>query len=391
MRNAKCFAGLVLSCTALLLGGCGESQKTGASEQTSVIPAQELNESGETVSTGTETESSEEQNASEEASSKETKESGFHLGGPGRRRSSGQEIPAEDVEDDTQDTIFLILPTEAGLDLIEQETICESLEEDYEIEIRTHEGNIKEQSAAFEEAIDAGAVMIICDNVRADDTLVSVQSARDAEIPTILINGGMSTTGVAVSQVITDRYSCIGRFAQEFAEYCEHKAQYLIVSAYGYGQSEDYLTAFRDALSSYSKIQKTDEIYIEEESSEEIFDEIFLSLREHPETDTIVCWSGEEAEIVLETFGSNAVSGKTVLCLQGDAISDRIDGSPVFAAILKPAEELAEIAAEEARSYLATGSVGQNECIYLEGEIRTAKSGKEESVPEEKESSEEMM
>ncbi len=383
MRNAKCFAGLFLVCTALILGGCGESQETGSSASVTEIPAQELNEEGEVISTESETESSEADSEAESASTESDGDSGFEFGGTGRRWSSVQEIPAEDVEDDTRDTVFLILPTEEGLDSIEQEVFCEALEEEYDIEIRTHEGEEEAQSDAFAEAIEYGAAMIICDNVRSDATLASVQSARDAEIPTILINGGMSTTGVAVSQVITDRYSCIGRFAQQFAENCGGKAQYLIVSSRESGQADDYLAAFRDSLSAYDKIQETDEILIADEDSEEIRDAIFSSLREYPETDTIVCWSGEEAEEVLQVLSGNAISGKTVLCLQGDAVSDRIDGSPISAAILKPAAELAETAAEEAISYLSGGSIGQNECLYFEGEIRTVDSWQDEPESEE--------
>ena len=111
--------------------------------------------------------------------------------------------------------VYLILPTETGLSLREKEIITETLgASDITVEVRTHEYEAETQSQLFLEAIEAGADLILCDNADPDTTVADVTAAYEAEVPVILMNRGTMSIGSASGQLVTDRFSCMGKLIE---------------------------------------------------------------------------------------------------------------------------------------------------------------------------------
>ena len=79
----------------------------------------------------------------------------------------------------------------------------------YEVKTVSHDDDPTKQSELFDSAIADKAAAIICDNAGADATVEAVQRARDAGIPTFLIDREINAEGVAISALTTGSYSAV--------------------------------------------------------------------------------------------------------------------------------------------------------------------------------------
>ena len=71
------------------------------------------------------------------------------------------------------------------------------------------------------------AVAIILDNAGADATVAAVQKAKDAGIPTFLIDREITKEGVAVSQIVSNNYQGATILAEYFAKLMGEKGKYI--------------------------------------------------------------------------------------------------------------------------------------------------------------------
>src|SRR5664279_4611814 len=69
-----------------------------------------------------------------------------------------------------------------------------------------HNDDAALQDQEFDTAIARKAAAIILDNAGADASVAAVQKAKDAGIPTFLIDREINTTGVALAQIVSDNY-----------------------------------------------------------------------------------------------------------------------------------------------------------------------------------------
>lgn len=88
----------------------------------------------------------------------------------------------------------------------------------YEVKTVSHDDDPTKQSELFDSAIADKATAIICDNAGADATVEAVQRARDAGIPTFLIDREINAEGVAISQIVANNYQGAKAIAEEWVE-----------------------------------------------------------------------------------------------------------------------------------------------------------------------------
>ena len=86
----------------------------------------------------------------------------------------------------------------------------------YERMVLVHDDDANKQTELFDTAIAAGAKAIILDNAGADASVAAVQKAKDAGIPSFLIDREITETGVAVSQIVSNNYQGAQLGAEEF-------------------------------------------------------------------------------------------------------------------------------------------------------------------------------
>ena len=96
----------------------------------------------------------------------------------------------------------------------------------YEVKAVSHDDDATKQSELFDNAIADKAAAIICDNAGADATVEAVQKARDAGIPTFLIDREINADGVAISQIVANNYQGAKAIAEEWVEAMGEEGKY---------------------------------------------------------------------------------------------------------------------------------------------------------------------
>src|ERR1044072_6243842 len=91
----------------------------------------------------------------------------------------------------------------------------------------THDDDANKQSELIDTAIARGAKAIILDNAGADATVAAVKKAKDAGIPSFLIDREINATGVAVAQIVSYNYQGAQLGAQEFVKLMGEKGNFV--------------------------------------------------------------------------------------------------------------------------------------------------------------------
>ena len=260
--------------------------------------------------------------------------------------------------------VYLILPTETGLSLREKEIITETLgASDITVEVRTHEYEAETQSQLFLEAIEAGADLILCDNADPDSTVADVTAAYEAEVPVILMNRGTMSIGSASGQLVTDRFSCMGKLIEVFAKREEGYSRYALLCA---------ADSFRDTMFAYPDMVCQVDEDVSGQDMEQMKETVRNILAANPYIHAFVCANVDETQAVCEVLSEENIS-RTVICLDGnkDRVYELCRSGDVYATIVKPAEAIATKACEEVLHFFEHGSTGENEFRYFAGVIIT--------------------
>lgn len=96
----------------------------------------------------------------------------------------------------------------------------------YEVKCVSHDDDAAKQLELFEAAINDKAAAIICDNAGADASIEAVQAARDAGIPTFLVDREINKEGVAVAQLVADNAQGAQEIAEAWVEAMNYEGKY---------------------------------------------------------------------------------------------------------------------------------------------------------------------
>jgi len=88
----------------------------------------------------------------------------------------------------------------------------------YETLVLVHNDDPVKQDQLFDTAIARKAAVIILDNAGADATIAAVKKAKDAGIPSFLVDREINATGSAVAQLVSNNYQGATLGAEEFAK-----------------------------------------------------------------------------------------------------------------------------------------------------------------------------
>ena len=97
----------------------------------------------------------------------------------------------------------------------------------YDTLVLIHDDDPALQDQHFDLAIAQGAKAIILDNAGADASIQAVQKAKDAGIPTFLIDREINATGIAASQIISNNYQGAVLGAEEFVRLMGEEGKYV--------------------------------------------------------------------------------------------------------------------------------------------------------------------
>ena len=232
----------------------------------------------------------------------------------------------------------------------------------YEAMILVHDDDANKQSELFDSAIAAGVKAIILDNAGADASVAAVQKAKDAGIPSFLIDREITATGVAVSQIVSNNYQGAQLGAEEFVRLMGEAGEYAELV----GKESDTNAGIRsqgyaDVISQYPDLKSVAR-QTANWSQTEAFTVMESMLQANPGIKGVI--SGNDT-MAMGAWAALEAAGRTDVIVVGfdgsNDVRDSIIKGGIKATVLQPAYAQAQMAVEQADAFLKTGTTGQEE------------------------------
>ena len=232
----------------------------------------------------------------------------------------------------------------------------------YETVVLVHDDDANKQSELFDSAIAAGVVAIVLDNAGADATVAAVQKAKDAGIPSFLIDREITASGVAVSQIVSNNYQGAQLGAEEFVALMGEAGKYAELL----GKESDTNAGIRsqgyhDVIDQYPDLELVAQ-QTANWSQTEAYGVMESMLQANPEIKGVI--SGNDT-MAMGAWAALEAAGRTDVIVVGfdgsNDVRDSILAGGIKATVLQPAYAQAQMAVMQADQYLKTGSTGLDE------------------------------
>ncbi len=244
----------------------------------------------------------------------------------------------------------------------------------YETMVLVHDDDANKQSELFDSAIAAGVVAIILDNAGADASVAAVQKAKDADIPSFLIDREITETGVAVSQIVSNNYQGAQLGAEEFVALMGEEGKYAELV----GKESDTNAGIRsqgyhDVIDQYPELEMVAQ-QTANWSQTEAFTVMESMLQANPDIKGVI--SGNDT-MAMGAWAALEAAGRTDVIVVGfdgsNDVRDSILAGGIKATVLQPAYAQAQMAVMQADQFLKTGSTGLDEkqlmdCVLVNGD-----------------------
>ncbi|PYF09771.1 erythritol transport system substrate-binding protein [Rhodobacter viridis] len=232
----------------------------------------------------------------------------------------------------------------------------------YDTMVLVHDDDANKQSELFDSAIAAGVKAIVLDNAGADATVAAVQKAKDAGIPSFLIDREITASGIAVSQIVSNNYQGAQLGGEEFVKLMGEKGDYAELL----GKESDTNAGIRsqgyhDIIDQYPDL-KLVASQTANWSQTEAYTVMESMLQAHPEIKGVI--SGNDT-MAMGAWAALEAAGRTDVVVVGfdgsNDVRDSIKKGGIKATVLQPAYAQAQMAVEQADKFLKTGSTGVEE------------------------------
>lgn len=228
--------------------------------------------------------------------------------------------------------------------------------------ILVHDDDANKQNQLIDTAIARGAKAIVLDNAGAAATTAAVQKAKDAGIPSFLIDREINETGIAVSQIVSNNYQGAQLGAEEFVKLMGEEGPYAELL----GREADTNAGIRSG--GYHEVidQYPDMKMVAQQSANwsqtEAFEKMQTILQANPEIKGVI--SGNDTMAMGAWAALEQAGRKDVIVVGFDGsndVRDSIKAGGIKATVLQPAYRQAQLAVEQAKTYLQSGKTGVEE------------------------------
>lgn len=223
----------------------------------------------------------------------------------------------------------------------------------YDTLVASHDDDPNKQSELIDTAIARGAKAIILDNAGADATVAAVKKAKDAGIPSFLIDREINATGVAAAQIVSNNYQGAQLGAQEFVKLMGEKGNYVELV----GKESDTNAGIRskgyhDVIDSYPDLKMVAQ-QSANWSQKEAFDKMETILQANPDIKGVI--SGNDTMAMGAIAALQAAGKKDVIVVGFDGsndVRDSILAGGIKATVLQPAYYSAQLAVQQADDWI---------------------------------------
>jgi erythritol transport system substrate-binding protein len=232
----------------------------------------------------------------------------------------------------------------------------------YEVMVLVHDDDANKQNELFDSAIAAGVKAIILDNAGADASVAAVQKAKDAGIPSFLIDREITATGVAVSQIVSNNYQGAQLGAEEFVKLMGEAGDYAELI----GKESDTNAGIRskgyhDVIDQYPDLKMVAS-QTANWSQTEAYSVMESMLQANPGIKGVI--SGNDT-MAMGAWAALEAAGRMDVIVVGfdgsNDVRDSILKGGIKATVLQPAYAQAQMAVEQADKFIAGGSTGMEE------------------------------
>lgn len=226
----------------------------------------------------------------------------------------------------------------------------------YDTLVLVHDDDANKQSQLIDTAIGRGAKAIILDNAGSDASIAAVQKAKDAGIPSFLIDREINATGVAVSQIVSNNYQGAQLGAEEFVKLMGEKGNYVELL----GREADLNAGIRskgyhDVIDEYTEMKMVAQ-QSANWSQTEGYSKMETILQANPDIKGVI--AGNDTMAMGAIAALQAAGRKDVIVVGFDGsndVRDSIKAGGIKATVLQPAYAQAQMAVTQADTYIKTG------------------------------------
>ncbi|MDT0683840.1 D-ribose ABC transporter substrate-binding protein [Roseicyclus sp. F158] len=243
----------------------------------------------------------------------------------------------------------------------------------YDTVVLTHDDDPNRQSEIYDSLIAQGVSAVILDNAGADASVEPIRRAKEAGIPSFLIDREITESGVAVSQIVSNNYQGAQLGAEAFVEFMGEEGQYAELL----GKESDTNAGIRssgyhDVIDQYPDLEM-----IAQQSANwsqtEAYTVMESMLQANPDIKGVI--SGNDT-MAMGAWAALEAAGRTDVIVVGfdgsNDVRDSIQNGGIKATVLQPAYRQAELAVEQADAYLTDGSTGLDEKQLMDCVLITA-------------------
>jgi erythritol transport system substrate-binding protein len=226
----------------------------------------------------------------------------------------------------------------------------------YETLVLSHDDDPTKQSQEIDTAISRKAAGIILDNAGADSSVAAIQRAKDAKIPTFLVDREINKTGVAVAQIVSNNSQGAGLGGQEFAKLMGGKGEYAELT----GKPTDTNAGVRSQgyhgiLDQYSGMKMVAQQSANWDQAEAL-SKTQTILQAHPNIKGII--AGNDTMALGAYAAVQASKHKDIIVTGFDGSPDVVNSilkDGIKATVLQPASKISEMAVDQADAYIKNG------------------------------------
>lgn len=237
----------------------------------------------------------------------------------------------------------------------------------YDTVTLTHNNDPQQQAEQIDQAIAQDAAAIILDNAGADATVAAVQRAREAGVPSFLIDREINETGIAISQIVSNNFQGAQLGAEEFVELMGESGNYVELTGNPTDNNADIRSrGFHDVIDQYPDMNM-----VAQESSNwsqtEANQDMESIIQANPDIKGVIAGNDTMALGAWAALQSAGMSDVIVVGFDGNnAVRDEIlenadQPAGMKATVLQPTVRMARLAVQQAHEYLQTGEASWDE------------------------------
>jgi len=240
--------------------------------------------------------------------------------------------------------------------------VAKAKELGYETLSLVHDDDANKQDQLFDNAIASGAAAIILDNAGADATVAAVQKAKDAGIPSFLVDREITKDGVAVAQIVSNNYQGATILAEYFAKLMGEKGKFVELTGRdtdtnAHVRSQGYHDVLDEMKNMKMVAQQTANW-----SQTEAYNVMESILQANPDITGVI--AGNDTMALGAQAALTAAGRKDVIVVGFDGSDDAIQSikaGELKATSLQPVAEMANQAVIQADAYIKSGKAEKAE------------------------------